>query len=118
MTKNQEEIMTGQPGSEITSDDKLWAALGYIIALLALIALLMEDKKKRPFIKFHAVQSLILWIAISIIFIIGSVVTLGIGSMCLWILYLIVIWPAIDSYGGNYTNLPLITDFIKGQKWA
>ena len=31
---------------EITSDDKLWAMLGYLIPLIALVALLMEEKKR------------------------------------------------------------------------
>src|SRR4030042_2201450 len=105
--------MTGKPGSEITSDDKLWALLGYIIPLIALIVLFMEDKKKRPFIKFHAVQSLALWIVLSLVYFVGSLVTLGFGSLCLWIVFLLPPWPAIDSYGGHYTNIPLITDFIK-----
>ncbi len=52
--------MTEQPGTGVTSDDKLWSALGYPIPILPIIALLMEEKKNRPFIKFHAVQSLIL----------------------------------------------------------
>lgn len=52
--------MTEQPMTpDITSDDKLWAALGYPIPIIAIIALLMEEKKVRPFIKFHAVQSLV-----------------------------------------------------------
>ena len=56
--------MSDQFGStEITSDDKLWAALGYPIALIAIIVLLMEDKKNRPFIKFHAIQSIALNVA-------------------------------------------------------
>jgi uncharacterized protein len=110
--------MTGQPGSEVTSDDKLWALLGYIIWLIALIVLLMEDKKKRPFIKFHAVQSLVLWVVLTLIYFVGSLVTLGIGSICLWIIFAIVLWPAFDSYSGHYTKLPVITDFIKGQKWV
>jgi len=47
--------MTEQPISpDINSDDKLWAALGYPIALIALVVLFMEDKKSRPFIKYHA----------------------------------------------------------------
>jgi uncharacterized membrane protein len=56
------------PAGDITSDDKLWAALGYPIAIIAIIALLMEDKKERPFIHFHAIQSLafniVLWVVI------------------------------------------------------
>ncbi|HEY5156503.1 MAG TPA: hypothetical protein VII93_00865, partial [Anaerolineales bacterium] len=51
--------MTQQPiSTDITSDDKIWAALGYPVFIIAIIMLLMEDKKKRPFIKFHAVQAL------------------------------------------------------------
>jgi uncharacterized membrane protein len=110
--------MSGQPSSDITSDDKLWALLGYIIALLAVIVLFMEEKKSRPFIKFHAVQSIVLWVVITIVYIIGSIVTLGIGSICLWILFFIPLWPAIDSFNGKYTNIPVLTDFIKGQKWV
>ena len=51
--------MTQEPmNSDITSDDKLWAALGYPIFIIALIMLFVEGKKDRPFIKFHAVQAL------------------------------------------------------------
>jgi C4-dicarboxylate transporter len=58
----QEEQMSEQPiNPDITSDDKLWALLSYIFSpLIPLIMLLMEDKKKRPFIKFHAVQAIVL----------------------------------------------------------
>ena len=35
---------------DITSDDRLWSALGYPIPLIAIIVLLMEEKKNRPFI--------------------------------------------------------------------
>ena len=49
--------------SDVTSDDKLWALLAYIPLvgwIIAIVALLMEDKRARPFIKFHSVQALIL----------------------------------------------------------
>ena len=53
--------MTQQPmSSDITSDDKLWAALGYPVWPIAIVMLLMDDKKKRTFIKFHAVLALAL----------------------------------------------------------
>ncbi len=45
---------------EVTQDDKLWALLSWLIWVVALIALLMEDKKSRPFIRYNAVQSLAL----------------------------------------------------------
>ena len=55
--------MENQPMSDITSDDKLWALLAYLPFvgwIIAIVALLMEDKKSRPFVRFHSVQGLVL----------------------------------------------------------
>jgi len=104
--------------ADITSDDKLWSALGYPIPLIAIIVLLMEDKKSRPFIKFHAIQSIafniVLWVLIFII----SAVTLGFGAICAPLLWLATLWPAYDSYQGKYTEIPVVTNFIKNQGWV
>jgi len=103
---------------DVTSDDRLWAALGYPIPFIALIAILMDDKNERPFIRYHAVQaivfSVVLWTAILLL----GIVTLGIGTMCSPILWLISLWPAYDAYQGNYTELPVITNFIKNRGWV
>jgi hypothetical protein len=32
--------------------------------------------------------------------------------------WFVTFWPAFDSYKGNYTQLPVITNFIKNQGWA
>ncbi len=110
--------MSEQMSPEITSDDKLWSALGYVIPLIAIIVLFIEDKKDRPFIRFHAVQALafnvVLWVLIFII----SLVTLGFGALCAPLLWLVSFWPAYDAYKGNYTELPVITNFIKKQGWV
>lgn len=107
-----------QGGAEITSDDKLWAALGYPIPIIALIVLFMEDKKNRPFIKFHAVQSIAFNIVIAAVALIVSAVTLGFGAVCFPLFWLVSFWPAYDSYQGNFTELPVLTNFIKNQGWA
>jgi len=99
---------------DITSDDKLWAALGYPIPLIALIALLLEDKKDRLFIRFHAVQSIAVNIILWIVIILLSLPTAG----CVSLLWLITLWPAYDSYQGKYTEIPFITNFIKKQGWV
>jgi len=115
----EENIMTEQPiNPEITSDDKLWAALGYPIPLISIIALLMEEKKDRPFIKFHAIQSIVFNVAIWVVILVLSVVTLGIGAVCAPLFWLVTLWPAFDSYSGKYTEIPGITNFIKGQGWV
>lgn len=104
--------------AEPTNDDKLWAAIGYPIPLLPIITLLTEEKKNRPFLKFHAVQSIALNIVIFVVIFILSLVTFGFGAFCLWILWLIVFWPAYDSYKGNKTEIPIITNFLKKQGWV
>jgi uncharacterized protein len=110
--------MTDQfTSSDITSDDKLWAALGYPIFIIAIIVLLMEEKKRRPFIKFHAVQALAVNIVVWAIGLILTVVTLGFGSLCLPLLWLATLFFAYEAYMGKYYEIPVITNFIKGQGW-
>jgi len=93
---------------EITSNDKLWALLGYIFGLVALIALLMEDKKNRPFIKYHAVQAL-MFTAITVVLSITA---------CLWILpWAYGVYVGILAYQGQWTEVPVLTDFAKNQGW-
>jgi len=99
---------------EVTSDDKLWALLSFLLTpLIPLIVILMEDKKNRPFLKHHAVPTLIegiiLWI-ITIIPVVGWI--LGpIGFIVINILM------GIKAYKGEYVNIPVITNFCKNQNW-
>ena len=108
--------MTEQFGSpEISSDDKLWAALSYIFSpLIPVILLLMQEKKERKFVRFHAVQSLavgvLTWIIITIIA--GPGFCFGIF---LWILML---YLAYKAYQGEMFELPVITNFIRNQGWV
>ena len=95
---------------EISSDDKLWAMLGYLIPLIALVALLMEEKKNRPYVKFNAVQSLVATVVLSIL----STVTCGFGA----VLFLVMLWWAYQSYQGQDVRIPMISDFIRNQGWA
>ena len=44
--------------TEITDQDRLMAALAWIISPLAIVILLVEDMKNRPFQKYHAINSL------------------------------------------------------------
>ncbi len=114
--------------TDITSDDKLWAALGYPIFPIALIMLFVEGKKNRPFIKFHAVQALalnvVVWIVEIVLAILSSAlaaITFGIGALigCIApIVWLLLIWPAILAYQGKYFEVPVITKFLRDQHWV
>ena len=104
---------------ETTSDDKLWSALSYVFApLVGIIVMLMEDKKSRPFVKFHAVQSIAASIAFWILATILTTVTVGFGGLCVPILWLVFLYWAYQAYQGQMVNIPLVTNFIKGQGWA
>lgn len=103
---------------DVTSDDKLWAALGYPIVLIAIIVLLMEDKKARPFIKFHAVQSIVANVAFFVLVSILAVVTLGFGGICAPLIWLVFLWWAYKAYQGEMIEIPMVTNFIKGQGWV
>ncbi len=111
--------MAQQPmgGMEITSDDKLWAALAYVFTpLVPIIILLLEDKKNRPFIKAHNGQALAWGVVFYVVVMITSFFVIG---LCVWPLGLLLeFYWAYKAYQGEFINIPVITDFVKGQGWA
>lgn len=110
--------MTEQPIiPDITQDDKLWALLSYIFApLIPLIMLLIEEKKNRPFLKFHAVQALILGIVEMVLYLVLGWIFVG---LCLGLaLFGYMIYLGVKAYGGETINVPVVTDMIKKNNWA
>ena len=104
---------------EVTSDDKLWGMLAYLLnPIVPIIALLMEDKKNRKFVKYHSVQALAYWVVLFVLSSILSVITLGIGGIILGIgaFVLWILW-SVKAYQGEWINIPVITDFCKKQNW-
>ncbi|MBI5953718.1 MAG: hypothetical protein HY865_18850 [Chloroflexi bacterium] len=95
---------------DITSDDKLWAMLSYLIPIIAIVVLFMEDKKSRPYVKFNAVQSIVASVVLSIL----STVTCGFGA----VLFLVMLWWAYQAYQGQDVKIPVISDFIRNQGWG
>ena len=102
------------PEGGLTDQDKLMAALSYPIPIVALIILLVEDMKNRPFQKYHAVQSLAVNVVLWVVITITSPFTCGI-TLILW---LVTLYWAYMAYQGQYFDIPVITDFIKGQGWV
>ena len=123
--------MTYTTASDINDNDKLIAALSYPIWFIALVPLLTEGKN-RPFQKYHAVQSLVLnialWIIIMLLVCILSVVLgavtfflAGLGAicgLCPMLLWLITFYYAYLAYQGKYFEIPVLTDFIVKQGWV
>ena len=108
--------MDPQVPIDVTDDDKLWALLSWILApIVPIVVLLLEDQKVRPFIKYNAVQALV----VSIVgYIVSSVLSFIIICCFVGVAVLVyIIYLAIQSYQGNWVTIPVVTDFCKGQGW-
>ena len=120
--------------SALGLDGNVAAALGYPIGVIAIICLIME--KENRFVKFHAWQAILLyialvavWIALVVLSIILGVIGIAasatgsaggaLGSIIglLWTLvwlavflggFIAIIIGAVKAYGGNYFKLPII----------
>ncbi len=130
--------------SALGLDGNLAAAIGYPIGILAIICLIME--KENRFVKFHALQSILLHVAImvvgialGIIFMIigiilgvasaaanssaggGLAAIFGLLSFLVWIIILVayiggLIMAAVKSYNGVMFKLPIIGNLA--EKWT
>ena len=100
--------------NDITSDDKLWAAISWVFFPVAIIMLILEDKKERAFIRYHAIHSLAFSLAFFVAVMAISICTFGIGS-CLGILGIVAFYWAYLAYQGVWVEIPVLTDFIKQQ---
>ncbi len=103
-------------GMEPNDDDKLWGLLSWIFTpLVPIIVLLLEDKKSRPFIKHHAVQALAFGVVGYGLSAVLSAVLVGcfVGLAALGY----QIYMGVQAYNGKLANIPLLTDFCKGQGW-
>jgi uncharacterized membrane protein len=122
--------------SALGLDGNVAAALGYPIGIIAIISLVME--KENRFVKFHALQSLLLHVAIIIVGIALSILFMIIGiilgvaagaagssaggglaglfgllSFLIWLIVLVayvggLIMAAVKSYQGVEFKLPVI----------
>ncbi len=108
--------MSEQFGSpDVNNDDKLWAALAYIFSpIVPVILLLLEEKKNRPYIRFHSIQALVVGVILVVVLPILATVTFGCGGLA----WLVMFYWAYKAYQGEKVEIPVITNFIKNQGWV
>jgi uncharacterized membrane protein len=125
--------------AEASPDDRLIALLSYatqvvIPLVMPVIVLLSESSKKRPFQRYHAVQSLALALVFGLLGImvgIGSMIAwavpligwlVGIVMMCLmpigWAMAVIaLLYYGYQAYQGKRFAIPGLTSFLRDQGW-
>jgi uncharacterized membrane protein len=114
----------------ITDQDKLMAALAYVIGLIVPLIILFTDAKNRAYQRYHAIQSLGLSAAIFVASIVLCIVltvlqfipVLGqiIGCLMSFVFLIplgLMLYYAYKAYQGEYFVIPMVTDFMKQQKW-
>jgi len=105
------------PVADVTSEARLWVLLCFLFTpLFPIITLLVEEKKNRPFIKYHTIPTLILGIAeIIFISVLGWIPVIGIFAGLVWIINLIY---GLKANGGVLTDIPVITEYARKQNWS
>lgn len=100
---------TDSPQQE--QNDKVIAALGYIFAPVVSALILLTDMKNRPFLKYHAYQSLVFGIALIVAY---SILAATFFGLCLSpLLFVAQLYFAYQAYTRGLFAIPLITDLTR-----
>ncbi len=108
-------------------EDNLAALLGYLIGILAIVWLVIEPYKSKPFVRFHAFQCLVLWgtlvvggIVVTILSIVLAFIP-GVGGILATLLWLamygggMVAWIIcmVKAYQNEKWKIPFLGDFAQ-----
>lgn len=105
---------TDRPGPE-NDTSKLLAALGYIIWIVALIAILIDPYKEEKFVKFHAVQALGLAVGWLVASVVTAVPVIGwiLGPIAYVAMLVFAIMGAVKAFQSEYYEMPVIYGLVK-----
>ena len=91
--------------------DKIVAALCYIFAPILSVIILVTDMKNKPFLKYHAYQSLTFGIAIAVAWFIAiPLAAVLIGCFIMPVLLVAQLFYAYQAYAKGIFTIPLVTD--------
>ncbi len=115
------------PSQSVTDNDRLMAALSYVIAVIVSLIVLFSEAKNREFQRYHAIQSLGLSAVAVVYEIVVMLISCGLTALvpflgCVtWILPLLPAIPflyyAYQAYQGKTFEIPYLTNFMRQQKW-
>jgi uncharacterized membrane protein len=110
--------------AEPSSNERLLAALCYpLFPLVSLFILLVEEHKNKAFERYHAIQALGAGVVVWVLFVIlsGILGVTVVGLVCVPVLWIALIgvflYWAYQAYQGKYFEVPVVTKFMRDQKW-
>jgi len=113
----------------LDSNDRVLAALGYVFVIVAIVVAILDETKRKPLLKDHAVQAIGFTVATfayqmvaGVIYICATIATFGVLGLVLWVLFLVP--TAIGIYFGylaysqeGLVEIPYLTEFMAEQGW-
>lgn len=121
----------GSPEDQFTlnSNDRLLAALGYVFVVVAIVVAVLDETRRKPLLKDHAVQGIGFGVAAfiysmlaGVIFVCATILTFGLLGLVLWVLFFVPLPVAVYFAYLAYTQdglveMPFLTDFMAQQGW-
>ena len=104
------------PGGDVPSDTgKILAAIGYLVGIVALIAILIEPYKNERYVRHHAVQALAIWVGWILISVVSAIPIVGwIVAAVGWVALLVFsIMGAIKAFQGEMWEMPVVYNIVK-----
>ena len=119
---------------DATNDDRVMAALAYATQLILpfvvpIIILISETSKRRPFQRYHAIQSIAVAVVIyGLELALVMAASVSLATIILWLclcfvipamiaLWLLPLYYAILAYNGKRFRVPGLTQFLQDQRW-
>ncbi|OIO21784.1 hypothetical protein COV61_02295 [Candidatus Micrarchaeota archaeon CG11_big_fil_rev_8_21_14_0_20_47_5] len=112
----------GQDNSKLNKDSRMLSAVSYasaafffflfpLLAPLLIYLFIKEDK----FVRFNALQALLLAVSFAVFFTLLVITIFGIiiAVPALILYWIYCVWAAADAYRGRLPNTPFISDFVK-----
>ncbi len=103
-------IPTGIPAVGATDDERMKGAIAYVLSwLTGIIILVMAGDDK--FLKFHAWQSIVFGIIVTVVSMVLSFVCIGmiLAPLC----WLYMLYGAYLVYSGRPFRMPMIADIVE-----
>jgi len=105
------------PSSDLGLDPKVAAMLAYLLGIVGGIVFYVISKDS--YVRFHAMQSILLWIVMAVIWVVFFVISIPFSFLFFldWLVYLAIfaLWVVmmIKAYQGEKYKLPVIGDMAE-----
>jgi uncharacterized membrane protein len=98
-------------------DDNVAGALAYLTVIPAILFLVLEPYSRKPFIRFHAFQSIGLTVLLVVTMIFTMIPLIGwfLGPLVMLVLAVLWVLCVLKAFAGSKFTLPIVGPFAETQ---